>query len=78
MRWSERTLVGYEECKQLVEDEWSYALQISHDSGFPFKDRYGRWQNWEEKPSVVGETIDMYLREHPKKHRTLGRRCGYH
>ena len=76
VRWSARAMVGYAERSKEVEDEWSFALQISWDSGFRFKDRYGCWQHWEGKPSVVGETIDMYLREH-RTHRTLGRHCGY-
>jgi hypothetical protein len=63
--WSPGTLAGYDKEKKLVEEELEYALRISYEAGFPFKDRHGQWRDWGEKPGVVEEVIDLFFSRMP-------------
>ena len=55
----------------LVEEELEYALRISYEAGFPFKDRHGQWRDWGEKTGVVEEVIDQFFRACPYEYRIL-------
>ena len=45
--------------------QWAYPHKISDEAGFQYKDRYGRWRNEGEKPSLAEEAIDLVLRTRP-------------
>ena len=69
--WSPGTLAGYDKEKKIVEEELEYALRISYEAGFPFKDRHGQWRDWGEKTGVVEEVIDLFCRACTNEYRIL-------
>ena len=63
--WSDEDLVHYDSEWREVNKDWERAIRISIESGFPFYDRHGNLRNEGNKPSMVAEIIDLYLRQYP-------------
>ena len=69
--WSDEDLVHYDSEWREVNKDWEHAIRISIESGFPFYDRQGNRRIEGNKPPMVAELIDLYLRQYPNHFKEL-------